>query len=121
MERKRIEVTGDSTKESWVRKQRRAGILRFEDIMLEGIVEISRDLAGVINRQSLEDLPMIVVSMHIMEKALRELPIWGQEADELAEIYERRFKMAVTATATSIPVGLEKKIEEWQRRKKEKG
>ena len=118
MKDNRLIITGDITKKSWVEKAVETGIQGFRDVVFQGVMEINRDLAEVINRQSLEDLPMIIACMHIMERALRESQAWIPYTDDIVKTYEEMIGTTTGADRVMIPRELEKMIEEWKRREK---
>ena len=117
MEDNRTVIIGDSTRADWVTKAVKAGPEGYREVLHQGVMEVTRDLTDMINRQNVRDLPLIIASMHILERGLRASKIWTPWTDEMIEMIEGRFRAETQTRAVAIKKETLEKIKEWKRRK----
>ncbi len=117
MEDNKTVITGDITRVDWLTKAVEAGPTEYGEVLLQGVMEVTRDLTDMINRQNVRDLPLIIASMHILERGLRASIIWAPYTDSLIAMIEQLFGTETQTGAVAIKKETLEKIEEWKRRK----
>lgn len=117
MEDNRTVITWDSTRTDWLTKAVKAGPAEYGEVLLQGVMEVTRDLTDMINRQNVRDLPLIIASMHILERGLRASPIWTPYTNSMIAMIEQLFGTETQTGAVAIKRETLEKIEEWKRRK----
>ena len=117
MEDNKTVSIGDITRTDWLTKAVKAGPEGYREVLRQGVMEVIRDLTDMINRQNIGDLPLIIASMHILERGLRASQFWTPDADIMIATIERLFEQKTRTGAVAIKKETLEKIEEWKRRK----